>query len=86
MKIKELFETASAGATSAGDIATVTSPHVAAGKRRLSNKVAGSPGHPGTESPKLPVVKQLKNKNGTAKNALDQTTNLFGGSGAAIKR
>lgn len=86
MRLKELFETASAGATSAGDIATVTSPHVAAGKLRLSKSVAGSPGYPGTKSPKPPKVKQLKNKNGTAVNALDQTTNLFGGSGAAIKR
>lgn len=28
MKIKELFETATAGATSAGNIATVANPHI----------------------------------------------------------
>ena len=39
MKIKEVImrETATAGATSAGNIASVVSPHIAIGKDRFSN-------------------------------------------------
>lgn len=82
MLLHELFEEASAGATSAGDIASVYNPHIAIGKRTTS--YAGSPGKPGTKSPKPPKVVQPKNTDGTAKNALNTQTNIFGGT--PIKR
>lgn len=85
MKIRELLETATAGATSAGNIAAVANPHVAIGKDRGNKSYTGSPGKSGTKAPKLPKVVQAKNANGTAKNALDIKTNIFGG-GSAIKR
>ena len=60
MKIKEIFETATAGGTSAGNVAVGAV---------YSNKPAKTP----------------KNKNGTAKNALDlKGTNLL--TGGSIKR
>ena len=85
MKIRELLEDASAGATSSGSIATVASPHIAIGKARGNKSYTGSPGKSGTKAPKVPKVKQPKNANGTAKNALDMNKNIFGG-GSAIKR
>lgn len=87
MKIHEILsETASAGSTSAGSIATVASPHIAIGKDRGNKSYTGSPGKSGTKAPALPKVVQAKNKDGTAKNALDQpSTSLFGGS-SAVKR
>ncbi len=85
MKIKEIFETATAGSTSSGNIATVVSPHIAIGKDRGKKSYTGSPGKSGTKAPDLPKVKQAKNPDGTAKNALDMKTNIFGG-GAALKR
>ena len=85
MKIREIFETATAGATSSGNIATVVSPHVAIGKDRDSKSYTGSPGKSGTKAPRLPKIKQAKNPDGTAKNALDMGNNIFGG-GSAIKR
>lgn len=63
MKIRELLETATAGATSAGNIASVANPKVAYSKK----------------------TKQPKKKDGTAVNALDMKTSLFG-EGNAIKR
>ena len=52
MKIQELFETASAGATSAGNIAsTGNSPHVAVGDVATIKRWSGSPGKMG-KSPK----------------------------------
>lgn len=84
MKIRELLETATAGATSAGNIATVVSPHIAIGKDRGNKSFTGSPGKSGTKAPAVPKVNQPKNKNGTAKNALDMKgTSIFG---SAIKR
>ena len=85
MKIREIFETATAGATSSGNIATVVSPHLAIGKDRGSKSYTGSPGQSGTKAPRLPKIKQAKNPDGTAKNALDMGNNIFGG-GSAIKR
>jgi len=85
MKIREIFETATAGATSSGNIATVVSPHIAIGKDRGKKSYTGSPGKSGTKAPDVPKVKQAKNPDGTAKNALDMKTNIFGG-GSAIKR
>ena len=50
MKINEIIahkiqEQATAGATSAGNIATVTSPHIAIGKDRFSKAYSGSKAH-----------------------------------------
>lgn len=70
-----LSETASAGATSSGNIASVVSPQIAIGNVKAYGKGANA-------SP--PKAKQIKNKNGTAKNALDINTNIFGG--GALKR
>jgi hypothetical protein len=82
MRLHELFEEASAGATSAGDISTVVNPNVAIGK--ISKSYSGSPGKPGTKAPKPPVVYQEKESDGTAKNALNIKANIFGGT--PIKR
>ena len=85
MKIREIFETATAGATSAASIGTVVSPHLAIGKDRGSKSYTGSPGKSGTKAPAVHKVKQAKNADGTAKNALDIGNNIFGG-GSAVKR
>ena len=90
MKINEVIqrrikEQATAGATSAGNIASVVSPHIAIGKDRFSKSFTGSPGRSGTKAPKLPKIVQPKNPNGTAKGAHAlKGTNIFGGPG--IKR
>lgn len=48
MKIQELFETATAGATSAGNIAsTGNSPHIAVGSKATIKRWSGSPGKMG---------------------------------------
>ena len=70
MKLRELFETASAGSTSAGNVVTVPNPHIAIGNVKEYGK---------GKKPKPPRVDTLKNKNGTAKNALDSNISLFGG-------
>ena len=74
-------ESATVGATSAANIGTVVSPQVAIGRRNIGNKsYTGSPGKSGTKAPKLPKIVQPKNKDGTAKNALDiKGSSLFGG-------
>lgn len=77
MKLHELFEAASEGATSAGNIATVVNPHISPGKSRGKKSYTGSPGKSGTKSPAQPKVKTV--------NALDSNVSLFGG-GSAIKR
>jgi hypothetical protein len=82
MRINEILmrETATAGATSAGNIATTVSPHVAIGKDRFKKSFTGSPGVSGTKAPKLPKVVQPKNPNGTAKGAHNLPgVNLMGG-------
>ena len=87
MKINEILirEQATAGATSAGNIATVTSPHVAIGKDRGKKSYIGSPGRSGTKAPNLPKIVQPKNPDGTAKGAHALPgVSLFGGPG--IKR
>lgn len=78
-------ESATPGATSAANIGTVDAPHISPGKARGKKSYTGSPGSgSGTKSPPQPKVKQKKNKDGTAKNALDMKgTSIFGG---AIKR
>ena len=86
MKISELLrETATAGATSAGNIASVEAPHLSPGKARGKKSYTGSPGRSGTKAPPQPKVVQPKTAQGTAKNALDMKGNIFG-AGAAIKR
>ena len=86
MKIKDILESATAGATSSGNVATVVSPHLAIGKDLNNKSYTGSPGKSGTKAPKVPKISQPKNADGTAKNALDmKSTNIFGG-GSAIKR
>lgn len=68
---ENIAEVATPGATSAGNIATVANPNAAYGHRaRDKNGV-----------PKAP---QKRNPNGTAKNALDVSDNLMGGT--TIKR
>lgn len=71
-RYESVSEDATAGATSAGSIATVAS--VPGAKRKVSKK--GKHG-----APKAP---QATNSDGTAKNALDINTNVMGGK--AIKR
>jgi len=78
MLIRELFETASAGSTSAGSIATVASPHLAIGNDKTRKKF-GKGG-----SPKPPTVTVAKNSDGTTKNAVDMPNNIFGN--GAVKR
>ena len=48
---KKLGEQATAGATSAGNIATLANPHVAAGPDRFKKSYTGSPGRSGTKAP-----------------------------------
>lgn len=75
-------EQATAGATSAGNIASVVSPHVAIGPDRFKKSYTGTPGRSGTKAPKLPKIVQPKNTDGTAKGAHKLAgTSLFGGPG-----
>ncbi len=86
MKIHEILESATAGATSSANIATVDAPHLSPGKARGKKSYTGSPTTgSGTKSPPQPKVIQPKTAQGTAKNALDMKGNIFG-SGSAIKR
>ena len=95
MKLNELFnaielnkkkmESATAGATASGNIATVVSPHIAIGRDRFKKSFTGSPGRSGTKAPKLPKIVQPKKADGTAKGAHALPgVSLFGGPG--IKR
>ena len=82
MKINEVIirEQATAGATSAGNIAAVNNPHVAIGKDRGNKAYTGSPGRSGTKAPRLPKIVQPKNPDGTAKGAHKLSgVSLFGG-------
>jgi hypothetical protein len=88
MRINEIVirETATAGATSSGNIASVTSPHVAIGPDRFKKSYSGSPGKSGTKAPRVPKAYTPKNPNGTAKGAHElKSANLFGGAGL-VKR
>ena len=81
MKINEVIirEYATDGATSAGNVSTVVSPHIAIGRDRFKKSYHGSPGRSGTK------VVQPKNPNGTVKGAHAlKGVNIFGGPG--IKR
>jgi hypothetical protein len=84
MKIIEVIvrEQATAGATSAGNIASVTSPHIAIGPDRFKKSYTGSPGRSGTKAPRLPKIVQPKKADGTAKGAHALPgVNLMGGPG-----
>jgi len=66
MRFREILEAATAGATSAGNVAAVANPTTARAKiKRDKNGV-----------PKAP---QKTNSDGTAKNALDVDNNIMGG-------
>ena len=82
MRINEILikEQATAGATSAGNIAAVVSPHIAIGQDRFKKSYTGTPGRSGKKSPQIPQAYTPKNANGTAKGAHELTgTSLFGG-------
>jgi hypothetical protein len=81
MKIREILESATAGATSAGSIATVVNPHISPGSARGKKSYTGSPGRSGTKAPPQPKPKKQR----PTDNALDMKTSLFG-EGNAIKR
>jgi hypothetical protein len=85
MKIHEILESASAGATSSANVGTVISPHIAIGKDRGNKSYTGSPGKSGTKAPAVPKIMQKKKKDGTATNALDMKSNVFG-EGNFVKR
>tara|TARA_B100001093_G_scaffold517725_1_gene600160 strand:+ start:436 stop:648 length:213 start_codon:yes stop_codon:yes gene_type:complete len=65
MKIREITESASSGATSSGNFAAVANPIQA--HQKLKRDKNG-----------IPVAPQKKNKNGTAVNALDVKDNVMG--------
>jgi hypothetical protein len=78
--VRRVQEQATAGATSAGNIATVVSPHIAIGKDRFTKAYTGTPGRSGTRAPRLPKITQPKNPDGTAKGAHNLPgVNLMGG-------
>jgi hypothetical protein len=78
MLLRQLFEVATEGSTNAGSIAAIPNPHVAIGNSS-ARKAYGN-----GANPHPPKAKQRLNRNGTAKNALDMDTNIFGGE--TIKR
>ena len=82
MRIKEILikEQATAGSTSAGNIAAVVSPHVAIGPDRFKTSYTGTTGRSGRKAPRVPKAYTPKNNNGTAKGAHElSNTSLFGG-------
>ena len=85
MKLHEIIlrrvkEQATAGATSAGNIATLNSPHVAAGDDRFKKSYTGTPGKSGTKAPKLPKIVHPTNPDRSAKGAHNLPgVSLFGG-------
>ena len=85
-KPDDIAETATPGATSAGNVATLgMNPKLSPGPARGKKSYTGTPGKSGTKAPPQPKVNQPKTKHGTAVNALDMKSNIFGG-GKAIKR
>jgi hypothetical protein len=82
MKIREVLESATAGSTSAANIATVANPHISPGPARGKTSYIGKPGGPGgTKAPPQPKPKKQK----PTDNALDMNTSLFG-EGNLVKR
>ena len=66
MRFREIVEAATAGATSAGSVASVANPSAARAKIKRDKKG-------------VPKAPQKTNPDGTAKNALDVDNNLMGG-------
>ncbi len=81
MRLREIFEDATAGATSSGNIASVANPHISPGAARGKKSYTGTPGHSGKKAPAQPSPKKQK----PTDNALDMNTSIFG-TGAAVKR
>jgi len=79
-------EAGSQGSTTSAMMGSVPNPHISPGPARGKTSYMGKPGGPGgTKAPPQPKVKQPKKRDGTAVNALDVKTSLFG-EGNAIKR
>jgi len=80
IKLAGMEESATAGSTSAGNIASVEAPHLSPGKARGKKSYTGDPwgGKSGTKAPPQPKVNQPKTARGTAKNALDMKNSIFG--------
>ena len=74
MKIVEIIAESDAGTTTSAMMGTVVSPNLAIGDKKARKKY----GKGGNPTP--PKAMQAKNKDGTAKNALDMKTSIFGGS------
>ena len=74
MKIVEIIAESDGGTTTSAMMGTVVSPNLAIGDKKARNKY-GKGGNPNP-----PKAMQAKNKDGTAKNALDMKTSIFGGS------
>ena len=73
--ISSIKESATAGATSSGNIATIANPHLSPGKARGMKSFTGSPGKSGTKAPPQP-----KPKSNTGVNGLDvKSVSIFGG-------
>jgi hypothetical protein len=80
MRFRDIIETATSGATSAGNIASVPNPHLSPGPARGKKSYTGSPGRSGTKAPPQPKPKTQK----PSDNALDMKgVSVFG---APIKR
>lgn len=77
MLMREILESATAGATSAASIGTVVNPHISPGKARGMKSYTGSPGKSGTKAPPQPKVKSVDPTKTSG-------VSLFGG--PAIKR
>ena len=67
MKINDITEAASAGASSSGSVASVVNPTYAYAQSKKKGKYGA------------PEAPQAKNPDGTAKNGLDLKNNLMGG-------
>ena len=79
MKLKDILEQATAGATSSGNIASIANPHLSPGKARGKKSYVGTPGRSGTKAPPQPKAKKQK----PTDNALDMKHSIFG---APLKR
>jgi len=79
MKIIDILEQATAGATSSGNIASIANPHLSPGKARGKKSYVGTPGRSGTKAPPQPKAKKQK----PTDNALDMKHSIFG---APLKR
>ena len=74
MKIVEIIAESDGGTITSAMVGTVVSPNLAIGDKKARTKY-GKGGNPNP-----PKAMQAKNKDGTAKNALDMKTSIFGGS------